>query len=245
MRKQRNSSKILTPNEEKRLLDWTHQNRSFRDYLAILTLLRTGLRATELRQLLVSDINAGGGIVGDLEVRPEIAHNQQPRAIPLSDDLREQLETFLEWKQQQGESIKPTSFLFASAKSPQITLRHLQRIVRESTVGALGVPYCASDLQRTYQACRKEETETTFSNATTPGVEILPPKRGVWRTYDVTDGLPSGAGKLLQDAKGYLWITTRVGVCRYDGVEFMTYTTEDGLGDNYIWTLDEDSLGRL
>ena len=108
MKKKRNDPKILTPDEEKKLLDWTHQNRSFCDYLAILTVLRTGLRATELRELLVSDIGADGKIVRDLGVRPELAHDRQPRTIPLPHDLREQLLAFLEWKQQQGESIEPT-----------------------------------------------------------------------------------------------------------------------------------------
>ena len=37
------SPKTLSPNEELRLLDWAYTNRSFRDYVAILTILQTGL----------------------------------------------------------------------------------------------------------------------------------------------------------------------------------------------------------
>ena len=129
----RDAARTLTIDEELRLLDWTYRNRSFRDYLVILTILRTGLRTNELREVLVSDICADGEILPHLEVRAEV-------------------QQFLRWKENRGESITPTSFLFASAQSPQITVRHLQRIVRESTLGAFGKPYRAHDLRRTFGA---------------------------------------------------------------------------------------------
>jgi len=157
---------ILTIDQEKRLLDWTHRNRSFRDALIILTILRTGLSASELRELRVSDISAHGEILTDLRVCSEISGDRNLRTIPLPNDLREQLATFLSWKRQNDEPTEPESFLFTSQKSPQMTLRHLQRIVRESTQGALGAPYRVHDLRRTYQARRKTKAETTFLDAT-------------------------------------------------------------------------------
>lgn len=132
MKEKRKNPEILEIADEQRLLDWTHQNRSFRDYIVILTILRTGLNTNELRELRVSDISTTGEIVTHLEVRTDIAQEYKPRSVPLPKDLREQFKSFLEWKQQYGEPIAPMSFLFASAKAPQITVRHLQRIVRES-----------------------------------------------------------------------------------------------------------------
>ena len=154
---------ILTIDQEKRLLDWTHRNRSFRDYLIILTILRTGLRASELRELRVSDISVHGEILTDLRMCSEISGDRNLRTIPLPNDLREQLVTFLSWKRQNDEPTEPESFLFTSQKFPQMTLRHLQRIVRESTQGALGAPYRVHDLRRTFEARLKNDTNVGWA----------------------------------------------------------------------------------
>ena len=37
-----------------------------------------------------------------------------------------------------------------------------------------------------------------------------------------------------QDAKGYLWIGTGEGLCRYDGQNFKTFTTKDGLAEDVV-----------
>jgi hypothetical protein len=74
---------------------------------------------------------------------------------------------------------------------------------------------------------KNEDTEMTFSDAAkresgeslrsakktvhvnpAPGeVEIVKPRQGIWRTYDVTDGLPTGPQRALQDRRGYLWLS--------------------------------------
>ena len=70
-------------------------------------------------------------------------------------------------------------------------------------------------------------------------------KRGIWRTYDGTDGLPAKLIRLLQDRQGYLWLGSMHGLCRYDGINFTTYTAEYELGDNCINSICEDRQGRL
>ena len=60
------------------------------------------------------------------------------------------------------------------------------------------------------------------------------------------DGLPSSeCYGMLQDSKGYLWIRTLNGICRYNGKSFKTFTKKDGLKDNAVYAFHEDKSGRL
>ena len=164
MKGKRKLPKILEIDEEQQLLNWTRQNRTFRDYVVILSILRTGLRTNELRELLISDVSIDGKILTHLK----------ERKIPIPNDLREQLLAFLEWKEQHGESIEPMSFLFASAKSPQVTVRHLQRIIRESTIGALGKAYRVNDLRRTFEYRISNDDKETIPSSSPASTNEIP-----------------------------------------------------------------------
>jgi signal transduction histidine kinase/ligand-binding sensor domain-containing protein len=50
---------------------------------------------------------------------------------------------------------------------------------------------------------------------------------------------------LLQDRAGFLWMATDAGIVRYDGRDFRTWTTSEGLPHNYTYALHELSDGRL
>ena len=64
--------------------------------------------------------------------------------------------------------------------------------------------------------------------------------------YTVKDGLPSNAlYRSLIDKKGFLWIATEIGLSRFDGKKFRSYSTSDGLTDNEITDLFTDSSGVL
>ncbi|RZK25001.1 MAG: hypothetical protein EOO63_16645, partial [Hymenobacter sp.] len=45
---------------------------------------------------------------------------------------------------------------------------------------------------------------------------------------------------LLQDRQGYLWLGTAEGLVRYDGNRFVTFTTHDGLAENFVTGLWQD-----
>ena len=65
-----------------------------------------------------------------------------------------------------------------------------------------------------------------------------------WQLTD-DDGLPSmTVYKIIQDSKGYIWMGTEGGLCRYDGHEFKKFT-HPYQKDNEILTLEEDSHGRI
>jgi histidine kinase/YXYXY domain-containing protein/two component regulator with propeller domain len=64
--------------------------------------------------------------------------------------------------------------------------------------------------------------------------------------YDTRDGLAgSVVYDAIQDKEGFMWFATENGLSRFDGKNFKTFTTKDGLPDNEILKLFLDSKGRL
>src|SRR5262245_57916962 len=64
------------------------------------------------------------------------------------------------------------------------------------------------------------------------------------RSWDSEDGLPVASIRgIVRSADGYLWIGTDAGLVRFDGVRFVTLTTNDApvLGEISITALMEDS----
>lgn len=66
------------------------------------------------------------------------------------------------------------------------------------------------------------------------------------RQFSVLDGLPSnGIYGLAEDRQGYLWIATRDGLARYDGVGFRIWRVGSGLRDNYVNFVHVDAKDRV
>jgi diguanylate cyclase (GGDEF)-like protein/PAS domain S-box-containing protein len=68
---------------------------------------------------------------------------------------------------------------------------------------------------------------------------------GVWRQ---AEGLPQNTVySIVQTRDGYIWIGTKGGVARFDGVRFTTFdnTNRDQLRENEVWTLLEGDDGSL
>src|SRR6185436_15848095 len=64
--------------------------------------------------------------------------------------------------------------------------------------------------------------------------------------YDTKDGLTSATVyNISQDKNGFIWFGTENGLCRFDGKNFKTFTTRDGLPDNSILMVQADSSGRM
>lgn len=64
--------------------------------------------------------------------------------------------------------------------------------------------------------------------------------------YTVNDGLPSSTCyDIVQDDRGFLWIATEGGMTKYDGYDFKTFTTSNGLVDNEVVKLEKDTYDRI
>ena len=64
--------------------------------------------------------------------------------------------------------------------------------------------------------------------------------------YGTNDGLPSSeVYDIHVDDNNMVWLTTDRGVCRYNGYEFTTYTTQEGLTYNTNFSIVPDSDGRF
>jgi len=67
-----------------------------------------------------------------------------------------------------------------------------------------------------------------------------------YRHYTVKDGLVQNQVIIMfQDSKGYLWLETKGGVSRFDGLKFLNYTVNDGLLSNYNHRIFEDAEGGI
>ncbi|MBA4321200.1 MAG: hypothetical protein C0408_00135 [Odoribacter sp.] len=67
-----------------------------------------------------------------------------------------------------------------------------------------------------------------------------------FREYTVLDGLPqSQSSTVVQDSRGFIWIGTRNGLSRFDGIDFKNYFRKDGLPSNYVLNVIEDNDGII
>jgi ligand-binding sensor domain-containing protein len=67
-----------------------------------------------------------------------------------------------------------------------------------------------------------------------------------YRQLTIEDGLPTNeVYHVMQDSKGYIWVSTDYGVCRYNGEHFETFTVADGLPNNIVFESYEDSQDRI
>ena len=66
----------------------------------------------------------------------------------------------------------------------------------------------------------------------------------------VRTGLPQGfVNSIIQDSRGFIWMATRDGLCRYDGIRFRIYTHDpqdaNSLSFSSVYEIQEDQTGKL
>jgi len=66
------------------------------------------------------------------------------------------------------------------------------------------------------------------------------------KKYGLSDGLPQmQVMQVMQDSHGYIWIVTKKGLSKFDGVNFINYYRKDGLPNDLVMRVNEDDKGRI
>lgn len=73
---------------------------------------------------------------------------------------------------------------------------------------------------------------------------FLPVETGAERlpceTFSIADGLPHNhVTSIAQDSRGFIWFGTAEGLARFDGAQFKTYDTRDGLPSRAVSLVHE------
>ncbi len=83
-----------------------------------------------------------------------------------------------------------------------------------------------------------------------PFIIIAQQEESVSRIYSMKDGLPDeGVNCVMQDSRGFIWLGTYSGLCRFDGYRFTTYrnnpASANSLRNNRVSSIWEDKAGFL
>jgi len=102
------------------------------------------LRASELVGLKVSDVYDVQKVKTYVTIRAETAKFNKGRTIRIGDDILSTIASFISWKIEHGESIKPEAPLFRSQKGGQLTRIALYEIVKKifDNAGIDQSPHC-------------------------------------------------------------------------------------------------------
>lgn len=137
----RQAPRVLTPDEERRLLK-TLERRSLRDKCLIMLMWHTGLRISELAALNIDDI-ALTARTGTVTVR--CGKGLKTRTIPLNGDLRQVLQVYFAEQVARGSN----EALFLSQKKSRLSLPSIDRIVRGCGLMS-GIELSAHDLRHCF-----------------------------------------------------------------------------------------------
>jgi site-specific recombinase XerD len=125
------------------------RGRPVRDWAILHVALDSGLRVSEICDLLVGDLLLDPGRAS-LIVRDGKGHKK--RGVRLGEALRRHLSEFLRWKARNGESIDPEAPLFLSARTGDALTRTAVYRLFKQYARAVGIPsrYSIHSCRHTY-----------------------------------------------------------------------------------------------
>jgi len=128
----------------------TGKQIAFRNVALTLLMLDAGLRVGEVVKLLWGDLFFNEQPVRNLEIRPAVAKLHIPRIIPVSYRLSEALRVYSIWCSPPAplDPHSPAFIFFGSRKA--LTIRQIQRIIRNASISALGEAIHPHTLRHTF-----------------------------------------------------------------------------------------------
>jgi integrase len=125
------SPRILTPQEQKRLLRVVRAEGTPRDRTLLSLALGTGLRLRELRGLTVGDVSDGRAVLWKVRLDPKITKGGRGGVAFLNTGVRGELRLYLRWKHRAKEPVEARSPLFLSNQRRRLCLRQIQVLFRK------------------------------------------------------------------------------------------------------------------
>jgi integrase/recombinase XerD len=129
--------KTIDKTETSKLLS-AAKKRDIRDFTMIFLALSSGLRCSELVGLFIEDVSPFGSVSTILKVPSRISKGGKIRDIPINQETRDVLTTWIECKETQQHPLDQDSFLFLSRNTLNpLSSRDFQRIVKELSISSI------------------------------------------------------------------------------------------------------------
>lgn len=127
------------------------KKQNLRDYTMIFLALSTGLRVSELVGLYIEDVAPFGTVSSLLTVPSRISKNGKKREIPINDEARRVLHTFLLSRPTEPSITEQPFYLFVSKWTKKhLVTRDFQRIVNLLSVSSIGRKISPHTLRHTF-----------------------------------------------------------------------------------------------
>jgi integrase/recombinase XerC len=124
--------RVLTPQEQKRLLRTVREHGSPRDRALFSLALGTGLRLRELAGLNVGDVTPDGKTIQwRVPLNPKTTKGGRAGTAFFVAGVRKEVRRLLSWKRRVGEPLDPQAPLFRSRQGRRVSLRRIQFVFRE------------------------------------------------------------------------------------------------------------------
>jgi len=142
--------KTINEIEIKKLLTYASK-QGIRDYTMIFLALQTGLRVSEIVGLYIEDVFPYKEVSTILTVPQRIAKKGKKRVIPINEETRQVLRSFIDSKTYFPEFSKPDRYLFLSIHTNNpLSTRDFQRIVKTYSITAIGRSISPHTLRHTF-----------------------------------------------------------------------------------------------